>query len=258
MLAGDETGLVGSKAKLLRVPFSKSVKVPDGRFVPGIGWSAIISDSDSSARDLPMKLLQLHWAYYALYMEIDRGLLSVLDHNELSRPRPVLSELEADAEEVFTYYIRVMKARARVDSALASLGGGEQAIWDVIADVQKFDALVGGVDRKVEVLQKIADRRVQEATSASARRSTKILGFLTTLTLVTLAIALLGYLVGGLSDNLDQYRPLRYGFLALGLVAAAVLWWVTFRMRPRPRKRAARDMGDHDHDPTGQSGTGGW
>ena len=134
-----------------------------------------------------------------------------------------------------------MKARARVDTALASLGGDELAIWDAIADVQRFDDLTGGVDRKVEVLQRIADRRVQQATSESARRTAKILGFLTTLTLVTLAIGLLGYFFGGLADRDDAVRPLRLGFLAGGLVCAIIRWyWIFSEHRWRRKKQKAR------------------
>ena len=237
MLSSKSPQIRESSAKELTPEFCKEVAVPDGRFFPGIGWSAIITRQDPSARDMPLKLLRLHWAYFALYMEIDRGLLIVLDRDESGTKQPFLSDLESDARAVFDDYIRVMKARARVDSALASLGGDEQAIWDVIADVQKFNALVGGVDRKVEVLQKLADRRVQQATTASTRRSTRILGFLTSLTVVTVAVTLLGYFVGGLSDSPgDNDRLHRVIFLVAGAILAVTLWWITFGERPWRRR----------------------
>lgn len=223
-------------ARELAPTFSKTIKVPDGQLVSGIGWSAIVTDGDRSAFALPMKLVQLHWAYFALYMEIDRELLIVLDRNT-STTGSTLPQLECDAKTVFDGYIRVMNARARVDSALASLGGGEQAIWDAIADVQKFDTLVGGVDRKVDALQRIADRRVQQATSAAASRSATILGFLTTLTLVTLATTLLAYFYGGFSaPHNDPQPPLRWLFLIVGAALAVILSYFTF-WRPRRKKR---------------------
>jgi hypothetical protein len=224
-------------ARALAPTFSKTVAVDGGRFVSGIGWSAIVTAKDESARDVPMQLLLLQWAYIALYMEIDRGLLAVLNRNDSAKQENVLSALEQQAADTFSDYIRVMEARARVDSALASLGGDEQAIWDVISDVTKFDALVGGVDRKVEVLQRLADRRVQEATAASTRRSTRILGFLTTLTLVTLSVTLFAYFVGGLSDETDDiHLNFRWSILFIGVLVAVLMWFVTFG-RPRRKKR---------------------
>jgi uncharacterized membrane protein len=206
--------------------------VPEGRFVSGVGWSAIIT-REESARELPLRLVGMHWAYFALYMEIDRGLLTVLDRRNSTPKRAILAELEADSRTVFGDYLRVMKARARVDSALASLGGDEQAIWDLIADVQKFKPLVSGVDRKVEALQRIADRRVQQATATSTRRSTMILGILTTFTLVTLATTLLAYFVGGFSDLVPaDHMGVRIGFLIAGFVLAVILWFVTFLLHP--------------------------
>ena len=127
---------------------------------------------------------------------------------------------------------------------LASLGGDEQAIWDVIADVQKFGALFGGVDRKVDALQRIADRRVQQATSASDRRTARILGSLTSLALVTLATTLIAYFYGGFSDELtDHHQNLRWVFLMAGLVTALIVWFVTLwwpwrKARRKPRRSA--------------------
>jgi hypothetical protein len=118
-----------------------------------------------------------------------------------------------------------------VDSALAGLGGDEQAVWDVIADVQKFGSLVGGVDRKVEVLQRIADRRVQLASAAATRRSTRILGLLSTFTLVTLATTLLAYFFGGFSES-EHNVALRVGFLVAGILFAFIVWYLTFQLHP--------------------------
>ena len=229
MVTSDDPSVRRQDALQLAAAFSRSIRTPGGCFVPGIGWSAIVTNSDLANRDLPLKLLLLHWAYFALYMEIDRGLLLALDQSR-RKSKARLAELEADASRSFDDYLRVSQARARVDSALASLGGDEQAIWDSVAGVQKFETLVAGVDRKLEIMQAVADRRVQEVTAATTRRSTMILGFLTMLTLVTVAVTLLGFFVGGLSDK-SQDQALRYGVLAVGLFSAVALWFVTFRPR---------------------------
>jgi hypothetical protein len=167
-------------------------------------------------------------------MEIDRGLLALLDQSHhLNSVR--LSDLEADAERVFGDYIRVMEARARVDSTLASLGGDEQAIWDVIADVTKFDALVQGVDRKVQALQRIAERRVQQGSATRSQRTTSILSFLTALTIVTVTTALITNFLGSRSDQLG-HLSLRIAIVAAALLASVGLYREAFKDRPRRRK----------------------
>ena len=117
-----------------------------------------------------MGLTELMWAYYALFMEIDRGLLAMLDRHKWQTSGS-LAALEEDADRMFSVYMRVQEARARLDSALADLAGGQVSIWYTIADVQKFDELVAGVERKIAVLQRVAERRVEEASAARARRT---------------------------------------------------------------------------------------
>jgi hypothetical protein len=230
----DKMENLRSTANSLAPPFNRKVPIPDGCFVPGIGWSAIVTVPGANVA-MPLELLQLHWAYLALYMEIDRGLLAVLD-----RDRPLrsdsLAQLEQDADHVFTDYIRVMEARARIDSALASLGGDEQAIWDVISDVTKFDALVNGVDRKVDVLQQITERRVQQASAAQARRTSGILSFLTALTVVTVTVALITNFLGSRSDTLGHIE-LRIVLIAVAVVASIGLYLEAYRERPRRIRR---------------------
>ena len=136
-------------------------------------------------------------------MEIDRGLLALLDNDRWDQPES-LAELERDADVVFDNYIRIMEARARLDSALASLGGDEFAIWEAVAAVQKFDAIVDAVDRKVEVLQRIAQRRVSQAAASRERHTSRILSGLTALTLVTVAVALIGSFLGNRADTLGH------------------------------------------------------
>jgi hypothetical protein len=217
----------------LAPPFHGSVQIPDGRFVPGIGWSAIVTKVGASGADIPLRLIEVHWAYSALYMEIDRGLLGLLDDDRWHEPES-LSALEGDAERVFANYMRVMHARARLDSDLASLGGDEFALWQAISAVTKFDPLVEGVDRKVEVLRRVAERRVEQAEAQRSYRASRILGGLTALTIVTVAVALIGNFLGTRSDSLGHIEW-RLAIVAIALVGSLVVY------RQAHRERAGRE-----------------
>ena len=238
LLQIDNHDRLNSAAEELAPPFHRAIEVPDGCFVPGIGWSVLVTDPQPTSVGVPLRVLELHWAYIALYMEIDRGLLALLDSYRWHE-RDSLTELEDDADRVFSDYIRVVEARARVDSALASLGGDEQAIWDVIADVTKFGALVDGVDRKVEVLQRMTERRVQQAASAQAQRTSAILSFLTALTVVTVAVALLTNFLGSRSDSIG-HLSIRILVVVLALIISIGLYREAFRQRHRPRRHGRR------------------
>jgi hypothetical protein len=222
---------LAARALRLAPPFRRKFAIPDGQFVPGIGWSAIVTQPGSTAAEIPLGLIELHWAYIALYMEIDRGLLALLDDDRWQRFR-ALRELEEQADSVFADAMRVLKARARVDSALASLGGDEQAIWDVIADVTRFEALVQGVERKVDALQRLADRRVQQVAAVQARRTSAILSFLTALTVVTVSVTLLGSFIGSRSDALGHVW-LRVVVVVLALLISIILYREAHRERAR-------------------------
>jgi hypothetical protein len=213
----------------LAAPFHRSIQIPDGRFVPGIGWSAVVTQAGASGAEIPLRLLEVHWAYIALYMEIDRGLLGLLDDDRWHAPES-LADLEDDADRVFGNYLRVMHARARLDSDLASLGGDEFAMWESISDVTKFDPLVEGVDRKVEVLQRVAERRVQQAEARRSNRTSRILGGLTALTIVTVAVALIGNFLGTRSDPLGHIEW-RLAIVAAALVASIYVYWEANRER---------------------------
>jgi hypothetical protein len=235
LLGVDDPKQRAPSAAQLAPPFHDSVAIPDGSFVPGIGWSAIITGGDPAAADVPLNILELHWAYIALYMEIDRGLLALLDDDRWQQSHS-LSTLEDEADRVFADSMRVTEARARLDSALASLGGDEQAIWDVIAGVTKFAALSDGIDRKVAALQRVAERRVQQAAAAQARRTSAILSFLTALTIVTVTVALIGNFIGSRSDALGHIE-LRVLIVAAALLLAVGLYREAFRDRPRGRRK---------------------
>jgi hypothetical protein len=234
----DDDSAIDDNARRLAPPFHRTIDIPSGRFVAGIGWSAIVGRRDVTDVETPLRLLELHWAYIALFMEIDRGLLAVLDASDVSSAQ-TLHELEDAADHVFSDYMRVAHARARVDSELASLGGDEQAIWDVLCDVTRFDALVEGVDRKVAVLQQLAERRVQQAAAAQSRRTSAILSFLTALTVVTVTIALIGSFIGNRSDALG-HLSLRVAIIAAALLASVGLYREAFRDRLAAGHRRTR------------------
>jgi hypothetical protein len=173
-------------------------KIPywHGMFMPGVDSSVIVLRGDSpEGPNPPLHLTELMWAYYALFMEMDRGLLALLDNDRWRRAES-LRALEQDAERMFDIYMRVQEARARLDSALTELAGGQLSIWRGMKEVQKFDELISSVDAKVQLLQRIAERRVQEASAARAQRASRILGGLTALTVVTVAVALMGNFIG--------------------------------------------------------------
>ena len=185
-----------------------------------------------------MRLTELQWAYYAVFMEMDRGLLALLDNDKWQTPES-LAGLEADTERMFTIYTRVQEARARLDSALTDLAGGQLSIWNAIADVQKFDHLVAAVEGKVETLQRIAERRVQEAAAARERRTSNILSGLTALTVVTVAVALMANFIGTPADSLGHIDVRIITIIAAFLIAL-LLYREAQREIALKRERIAR------------------
>jgi hypothetical protein len=234
--ATDECDRASSE---LAPPFHRLIQIPDGSFAPGIGWSAIVTKRDASGAEIPLRLIEVHWAYIALYMEIDRGLLGLLDDDRWHEPE-ALDALEDDADRVFANYMRVMHARARLDSDLASLGGDEFALWETISDVTKFDPLVEGVDRKVEVLERVAERRVEQAEARRSYRTSRILGGLTALTIVTVVVALIGNFLGTRSDKLGHIEW-RLAIVAAALLGSIFVFWQAHRERTR-RERPGRPI----------------
>lgn len=203
--------------------FSENIEHWHGVFAPGIDSSVIVlHENIPKQKAPPMGLTELMWAYYALFMEIDRGLLAMLDSDKW-QVSGSLAELEEDADRMFSVYIRVQEARARLDSALTDLAGGQVSIWNTIADVQKFDELVAGVERKVAALQRVAERRLEEASAARARRTGNVLSGLTALTVVTLVVTLMGYFIGMQSDPAG-HTELRVAIVVLGFALAALVY----------------------------------
>jgi hypothetical protein len=209
-------------ARPFKPKYSRPTDYPRGVFIPGIDSSAIVVRGEiDGQQEIPMNLIALHWAYYALFMEMDRGLLATLDDDKWQTPES-LTDLEADAERMFRIFMRVREARARLDSALTDLGGGQLGLWKVIADVTKFDELVTSVEGKVEVLQRVAEHRAQEATAARARKTGNILSSLTALTVITVMTAVVSYLLGARTDKVGHVE-LRIVILVLALVLVATL-----------------------------------
>jgi hypothetical protein len=232
---------VAAVARELAPTFHGTVGIPRGVFVAGIGWSAVAAESGASGTEIPLRLIELHWAYIALYMEIDRGLLALVEGGRLAPPDS-LRDLEVEADRVFGDYMRVMHARGRLDSALASLGGDEFAMWELITAVTKFQPLVDGVDLKVKVLQDQSERRVQQAAARRDRRTSSILSGLTALTVVTVAVALLGNFVGTRSDKLG-HLGLRVAVIVIALLTAIAVYRAAFRDRTHVRRRLTRTPG---------------
>ena len=100
----------------------------------------------------------------------------------------------------------------------------------------KIDALANGVDRKVAVLEQMTERRVQQVAAAQARRTSTILSFLTALTIVTVAVALITNFLGSRSDTVGHVW-IRAGIVVFALVVSVLLYREAFRRRPR------RDLG---------------
>jgi hypothetical protein len=214
---------LGFIARPFRATFSQSVKYPGGLLVPGIDSSVVVvRGSIRRQQEIPMKLIGLMWAYYALFMEMDRGLLAMLDNNRWNKSAP-LGRLERDAEWMFALNMRVQEARARLESALTDLGGGELSLWDVIAEVDKFGDLVSAVEGKVQALQRIAERRAQQAAVVRARRTSNILSGLTALTVITVAIAVLTNFIGTPADAISHF-DLRLGVVSFALALALIIF----------------------------------
>jgi len=222
--------------------FSQQIEYWHGVFTPGIDSSVLALRGDGAPQNrLPMRLTGLMWAYYALFMEIDRGLLAMVDDDKWQNPNS-LGALEADAQMMFTIYTRVQEARARLDSALTDLAGGQLSIWNAMSDVQRFDELVAAVEQKVEMLQRMAERRLQEATAARARTTGNVLSALTALTVVSLAAALLEIFVGTPAEvTTDLWVRIAVIVVAFALAVTLVATILLRRRRrpPSPRRRQA-------------------
>ncbi|HWT22506.1 MAG TPA: hypothetical protein VN213_03275 [Solirubrobacteraceae bacterium] len=228
-------------ARSLAPPFCELIGLDEGIFAAGIGWSAVVVRPGSrvaiKSKQAAIELTELHWAYFALYMTIDRGLLLLLNQRRWGGSAS-LDQLEDDADEVFAHSMRVMAARARLDTHLSALGGDEMAIWETIARVQRFEPVVDGVERKLDVLEKVAKRRVELATAYRTRRLGDILGALTVLTVVTVAVALIGTFLGSRSPGLNS-TWVRVAVVGVAALISLVIYWAAFIRTTRGRRMSA-------------------
>jgi Mg2+ and Co2+ transporter CorA len=85
---------------------------------------------------------------------------------------------------------------------------------------------VAAVEGKVDTLERVAERRVQEATAARARRTGNVLSALTALTVVTVAITVLGGIVGTRSDE-SGHEQLRYLTAGAAFLLAIAIYLLT-------------------------------
>jgi hypothetical protein len=243
----------------------RSVSFEHGLFLPGVKRSVVALNDEAERKErdegwdllgpsTPLGLIALNWAYYALFMDIDRGLLATLDRSGRHGDGATFRKLETDAKNAYRDYVRVREAKARLDSALNGLGPGQVSLWEALADVTRFERLEASVESKLEALQTIAESRVQEAAAESARRSRQILTGLTALTLVTFAVALIGHFWGGRTDQAG-HEELRIGVVALALLLAVALFLLAEHGRFWKHVNWLR-LGDRDSRPHAEDHTG--
>jgi hypothetical protein len=207
--------------------FAEIREIYGGAFAAGIGASAIVLSDPGADIATPMQLLELNFAYYALYMELDRRMLNVLNRwSEASASSH--NKLQREAAAVFADYVRVMDVRARLDSAVIARGGDELAIWEIITEVQRFSAIVMAVERKLAVLQELADRRTSQVDIEIARR--------------TSILAVLVYLCGSVILGVTLRFTLPMWLLVLSILLASAIvigYGRTFRAATRASGRPA-------------------
>ena len=235
-----DTAELEALAQPYRSTYSQTVEYPDGLFVPGIQKSVIVVRGDFALKEEPLKMTTLNWAYYALFMEMDRGLLASLD-DERWEQLASLRQLEQDAEQTYRAFLRFQEAKARLESALTGLGPRQTNLWAPIADVTRFGELAAGVENKLEVLRTVAEGRVREATVRSSRRSRNILTGLTALTVVTVVVGLVDHIVGSRTDPAG-HGELRAIFIVLAFLGAMIVYLLAERdfSRVLRRERSAR------------------
>ncbi|MGI8801046.1 MAG: hypothetical protein ACR2KV_02575 [Solirubrobacteraceae bacterium] len=231
---------VDAIAQPFKSDFHRCVDISYGLFAPGIEISVIVGRGSTRARDTFLWLTSVNWAYYALFMEIDRGLLATLDDERWRAPAS-LAELERDATEMFGVRLRVQSVHARLGSILMDIGGGALTLWEAIAEAQRFDALVTAVQVKVDLLQRLADQRIGEAAAARARRTGNILRALSALTLITVVTGVIGSLVGSRSDQIG-HTFFRVTAVTVAALLAGTLFFVQrdIALKRERRRRSAR------------------
>jgi hypothetical protein len=222
-------------AKPFRSDFYRSIDTHSGLFLPGIEISVIVSRNLQRARDTMLLWISLNWAYYAVFMEIDRGLFARLDAAR-SNENTSIPSLEREAREMFEHHLRVETVKTRLQSILMDMGGGALTLWETVAEAQRLEALITTVDAKLELLQRLSERRLQEATAARNKRVSTVLYLLSAMTAVTVVAAVLGTVMGSPTFH-DAHLTLRYGLTGAGFIFALLLFFIGSQWRPAPRLR---------------------
>jgi hypothetical protein len=210
-----------------------------GVFVPGVKRSVIqlgVADEELGKPSAPLGLVTLNWAYYAAFMDFDRGLLATLDEMH-EKEDGSLPSLEKDVRDTYYKYVTVAEARARLDSALNGLGPGQMAQWEEIARVTRFDQLLRTVERKLEVLETVAESRVQRAAAESSKRNRLVLTTLTVLTVFTVAFAAIAHFAGDKTDSGGHSTARWIAFGAAIVLAALGLVYAEMELTRRLRRR---------------------
>jgi cytochrome bd-type quinol oxidase subunit 2 len=105
--------------------------------------------------------------------------------------------------------------------------------------VQRFDTIVAGVERKLEVLQKLTERRAEEAVDLRARRISEGLSWLAALTVVTVTFTGIAYFFGARSFVSHRDAIRLWAVVIATLIAVALLLFAHVD-RGRPARRGDR------------------
>ena len=70
---------------------------------------------------------------------------------------------EAANSEISSPRDWIAETRARLDTELISRGGDELAIWQAIAEAQRFGVIVDAVERKIRALERLTNGLVDQA-----------------------------------------------------------------------------------------------
>ena len=96
----------GAIEKLAPAIYQQIELLSGGVFAAGIGRSVVALTPGSAAATPPVRITELHWAHYALHMEMDRQLLEVLNDRSWSSAAS-MRMVEADVDYTFALYRRI-------------------------------------------------------------------------------------------------------------------------------------------------------
>ncbi|MEO6700425.1 MAG: hypothetical protein ABIP57_02870, partial [Jatrophihabitantaceae bacterium] len=217
-------------AEPFRSDFFRSMDTRYGLFVPGIEISVIVGRNLSRSRETMLFWISMNWAYYALFMEIDRGLFARLDAAARGNGGASIPALEREAEESFAYYLRVERVKTRLQSMLMDMGGGALTLWETVTEGVRLEELIQAVNAKLALLQSLSERRLQEATAARDKRISTALFLLSAMTAVTVVTAIIGAVMGSPTFT-HSYLGVRLAAIGVGLMMALVFFFIGSQWR---------------------------